>query len=282
MSRYLLLMFGISLLAACNSTTEQTGGWENTPLVVLPDSLPQLDSLPKPNELAGYTWAQGQRKIVEQNCNDIECSNISWQWFTLATAPSPALIDSVSKFNWYYLTGIPGVREQDLDSIAASFFREAKREIPPGEQMNGWYEDNYTWPAAATAQTFTVGGSVTFFNGGAHGNSASHLENFDATTGNRLTLREVVEQPFNLFIIGEQVFRKAKAIDPSKSLNEGGYSFKEDVFYLPESFGILPEGLLFIYAPYEIGSHAQGEQYLLIPYSVMGRELRQEFQYLAQ
>lgn len=283
MGRYLWLFLAASFLAAsCGSGSQQPEGLDNAPMVVIPDSLPLIESIPTPQTLAGYSWTTGERTITETNCGDA-CSEISWQWFVLSQAPNATLPDSVNAFNWYYITAIPGAREKDLDSIAAAFFKEARKDVAPdGADFIGWGEEDRVWPVAATAQTFTVGGYVSFYSGGPHPNGASHMENFEVATGRRLTLADVVAQPFNIFKVGEQVFRKQKGIDPSATLAEGGFSFKEDVFYLPETFGVLPEGLLFVYAPYEIASYAEGEQYLLIPYSVIANELRPEYQYLAK
>jgi hypothetical protein len=285
MSRYLWLLAlpFAAFMVSCGSANEgEDANWAAAPTITLPDSLPVLDSIPKPSELAGYAWTNAEKALKEQNCKEEACSKISWHWFTLNPEANQRLHDSVLAFNWYYLTGIAGAREQDLDSIGATFFGEAKKDIPLGEEIRGWSEENSVWPAATTKETFTLGGWVFFFNGGAHGNYASHLENFDASTGSHLKLNNIVAEPYNLFALGEQIFRKQKGIAEGMNLSDAGFTFKEDVFYLPETFGILPEGLLFIYAPYEVASYSEGEQYLLIPYSLFAKELTTSYQYLAQ
>lgn len=278
-----LSVFSIITIASCSSSGNGADdtAW-SAPIITLPDSLPVLDSIPKPSELAGYSWTNAEKALNEQNCEEEACSKISWHWFTLNPEANQRLHDSVLAFNWYYLTGIAGAREQDLDSIGATFFQEAKKDIPLGEEIRGWSEENSVWPAAATKETFTLGAWVFFFNGGAHGNYASHLENFDRATGRHLKLNNIVAEPYNLFALGEQIFRKQKGIAEGMNLSDAGFTFKEDVFYLPETFGILPEGLLFIYAPYEVASYSEGEQYLLIPYSLFAEELTTGYQYLAQ
>lgn len=285
MARYLILLVAFAAfgIASCNNASDGSDDtvW-SAPTIVLPDSLPVMDSIPKPTAISGYSWTNGTKALTEQNCAADACSEISWHWFTLNPEANQRLSDSVMSFNWYYLTGIPGAREQHLDSIAASFFAEAKKDIPLGEEPHGWSEENSVWPAAATKQTFTLGGWVYFYNGGAHGNYASYMENFDVATGNRVYLGDVVVQPYNLIALGEQIFRKNKGVAAGSNLSDGGFMFKEDVFTLPETFGIFPEGLLFVYAPYEIASYAEGEQYLLIPYSLIADELTPGFQYLAK
>jgi len=285
MSRYLWLLAlpFAAFMASCGSANEgEEGNWATAPTITLPDSLPVLDSIPKPSELAGYAWTNAEKALKEQNCEAEACSEISWHWFALNPEANQRLHDSVQAFSWYYLTGINGVGEQDLDSIGARFFRESKKDVPVGEEIRGWSEENSVWPAAATKQTFTVGGWVFFFNGGAHGNYASHLENFDIATGSHLSLNNIVAEPYNLYALGEQIFRKQKGIAEGMNLSDAGFTFKEDIFYLPETFGVFPEGLLFIYAPYEVASYAEGEQYLLIPYGLFADQLTTSYQYLAK
>ncbi len=276
---FFALFLACMCLVACNSGNSPEN-WEDTPLVVLPDTLPRFDSIPKPAELQGYSWTFEEKNIIENNCESTACSKISWRWFNLEA--NAALKDSVDRFNWYYLTGIPGARKQDLDSIAASFFREAKADVPAGTKVQGWEEQNEAWPAFATANTFTLGGRVYFDNGGITGSFASHLENFDATTGKRLVLQSIVNQPYSLLAAGELIFRKNKGIDAATPLSHAGFTFPEGVFYLPETFGIHPEGLVFVYSPAEIASPAEGEQFILIPYSTLKDNLRPEYQYLAK
>ncbi len=282
MSRYLLFLFTLLAITACNNTDGDNDDlvW-TAPTIELPDSLPVMESVPQPDVLAGVSFTRAEKKITEQDCN--VCSEISWSWFNLTPDANQVLYDSVMAFNWYYLTGIKGVSEQDLDSIAASFFRQAKTDVPVGEEPEAWMEQNKVWPAAITKETFTIGGGVYFMSSGAaHGNYATHLENFDASTGRHLKLNNIVAEPYKFTAIAEQVFRKQKGVATGMSLSEAGFSFKEDVFYLPEVFGVFPEGLLFVYAPYEIASYAEGEQLLLVPYSVFADELTTNYQYLAK
>lgn len=285
MGRYSIYMLTLVMLVFLSCGSSETGGddlvW-TAPTITLPDTLPALDSIPRPTAIEGYEFTFGEKSIKEQNCAETVCSEIAWHWFTLNPETNQRLYDSVTAFNWYYLTGIKGVGEKDLDSIAASFFAEAKKDMPEDQEPQGWSEEDRVWPAAATKETFTVGGMVFFYNGGAHGNYASHMENFDVSTGNHLKLNNIVAEPYKLLALGEQIFRKQKGVSEGMNLSDAGFQFKEDMFYLPETFGVLPEGLLFVYAPYEIASYAEGEQYLLIPYSLIADELTTAYQYLAK
>lgn len=278
----MLLLLSLSIFAtSCNSGSEEVPVEMGQKRINLPANLPVYDSIPKPETLAGYAWTNAEKRIVETGCGS-RCSNIGWKWFTLSQAPSPVLIDSVQRYNWYYLTGIPGAREIDLDSIAASFFKEAQKEVSDSSGRAVWTEGNSVWPVAATANTFTIGGFISGSYGGPSQNYASNLDNFNIASGRYITLKDLVAVPFDIFAVGEAVFRKQKGVTEGTSLINAGFRFPEDVFYLPETFGILPDGLLFVYVPEEVVSYTEGEQYLFIPYSLIADQLKPEYQYLAK
>lgn len=276
---FFLLFSHVLFVYSCDSVEDEGPRGIEQKNIVLPDKLPQYDSIPKPSALANYKWQPASRSITQQGCAGDACSKIAWHWFELAEAPNSILKDSLMAFGWYYLTGIAGAKEAYLDSVAASFFKEAQTTTSPNAP--GWYEENHVWPASATANTFTLGGRVLGSYSEPEISAASHLENFDVATGSRLALNDVVDRPYDLFPIGKQIFRKQKGVPEGTSLVAAGFNFPDGGFYLPETFGIMPDGLLFVYAPQEIASFQEGEQYLLIPYSLIEDRLLPEYSYLS-
>lgn len=250
-------------------------------VITIPDSLPVYSSMPEPQSLPGYAWTKGTKTVTQTECDSL-CSTITWDWFTLTQAPSQALIDSVSYFNWYYITAIPGAKESHLDSIAHAFFKEAANGNAQVEFPTAWEENNGVVPIAATQKTFSVQGYVGGFYGGAHPIYATYAENFNALTGQSLKLADVVANTQQVTAIGQEIFRKQKGVNPSTGWEEAGFTFPNGMFYLPEAFVVLPEGLLFLYTVYEISSYVEGEHFLFIPYSLIAEHLAPEYQYLSQ
>lgn len=104
------------------------------------------------------------------------------------------------------------------------------------------------------------------YEGGAHGWSGSDFLNFDLQTGAHLGMADLFTDQKALLEIAEQAFRLQRGLPDTGSLNEqGGFWFEQDRFRLPESVGIGPESLLFIYNQYDIASYAEGPIEFSIP-----------------
>ena len=90
----------------------------------------------------------------------------------------------------------------------------------------------------------------------------------DVKTGNLLTPEALFVKNYisKLTKIAEKKFFKLKGLKPGTSLNDEGYSFKNNRFHLTDNFAVLNEGILFYYNTYEIGPYALGTTEVLIPY----------------
>ena len=103
------------------------------------------------------------------------------------------------------------------------------------------------------------------FTGGAHGYGATFFENFDAQTGQPLTIDELFKDKKSLVKLVEKEFRKAFEIQENESINATGFWFEDDRFHLPESIGFSGSNLVMIYNQYDIASYAAGPIELEIP-----------------
>lgn len=104
--------------------------------------------------------------------------------------------------------------------------------------------------------------------GGAHGFKEQTLMTFDAQTGARFAVSDVVEDAARptLAKIVEAEFRRARRIPQSQTLQDAGF------FILPgqemplsENFAITAAGLHLHYNPYEVGPYVMGETDLTVP-----------------
>ncbi|MDZ7315871.1 MAG: DUF3298 and DUF4163 domain-containing protein [candidate division KSB1 bacterium] len=104
------------------------------------------------------------------------------------------------------------------------------------------------------------------FTGEAHGNSYVELIVFDPRNGQRLLPEDFTDRREALLLqqVAESKFREQHQIPADASLEETGFWFEEDQFYLTGNFGVTKEGFLFIYNPYEIAPYALGRTELLI------------------
>jgi hypothetical protein len=104
--------------------------------------------------------------------------------------------------------------------------------------------------------------------GGAHGFSDKTLMTFDARTGARLAVGDVVDESLRgtLSKIVEAEFRRARNIPSSQSLQDAGF------FILPgqemplaDNFALTERGLELQYNPYEVGPYSMGATRVVVP-----------------
>lgn len=125
--------------------------------------------------------------------------------------------------------------------------------------------------------------------GGAHGFHDRTLLTFDAKTGTRLGITDMIDDSSRgvLVKIAEREFRRARDIRAEQSLQEAGF------FILPgqemplsENIALTPKGLEIHYNPYEVGPYAMGDTRVTIPQEaiepLLKAELRSVFAVPAQ
>ncbi len=96
------------------------------------------------------------------------------------------------------------------------------------------------------------------FTGGAHGYGTTSFLNIDPKTGEELTSKELFKNNKDFITFAEKKFREQQKIAKDQSINENGFWFENDEFYLPESIGFTRDSLIFVYNQYDIASYADG------------------------
>ena len=105
------------------------------------------------------------------------------------------------------------------------------------------------------------------YSGGAHPNPSSSVATWEAATGKRVKLEDVVTDLTALQKIAEQKFRQEQA-----EAFQQGFEFDESFpFKLADNTGLLKDGIYFCYVPYEVGPYAMGYTQFVIPFD----EIRQ-------
>ncbi len=122
------------------------------------------------------------------------------------------------------------------------------------QDMPSAYEQDHRFTTAVSHQDdriLTLSTNHYYFTGGAHGNYYTVLQNFD--------LKEGKEVHFNdLFLPGS----KDQLTKALSQLSE----FQSEDIYPTKNVGLTDEGFVFNFPPYEIGSYADGEIEILLPY----------------
>lgn len=129
-------------------------------------------------------------------------------------------------------------------------------------ERKAWYEYHYNiWSEASEGREGVVvyTSTIDYYEGGAHGISQKRVMNFDAATGDRLTLGDVLapgyEQRLNGLLL-QKLTEKAGARNLD-DLREKGYLYAMDMF-TPENYVLGSDDVTFVYNAYEIAPYAMG------------------------
>src|SRR5690606_30116260 len=96
------------------------------------------------------------------------------------------------------------------------------------------------------------------YTGGAHGYGSTSFMNIDPKTGEELSLEKLIQDTSKFTSFAEDEFRKQQNIKKNQSINDLGFWFEGDTFYLPETVGFTDDSMIFIYNQYDIASYADG------------------------
>lgn len=167
------------------------------------------------------------------------------------------------------------VETNNLDSIGEAFiarFNQTINDFPEYKQHWSYnLEGSITYDSA---DIITIEFNLFTYTGGAHPNAEVIYDSFDAQSGERLKLEDLVTDPDKLFDLAEEKFRKQKELSPEADLNEAGYSFEDNQFTLNNNFGVLEKGIIFYFNDYEIAAYAMGPTEILVTYTELGDLLK--------
>lgn len=120
------------------------------------------------------------------------------------------------------------------------------------------------------------------FTGGAHGNFARSYSVLDLNRKRELEIGDILlpEGAAQLNRLLEKYFRKIYRLKPTDSLSDGGLF--ENHLEAGDNFYATAKGIVFSYAPYEIGPWAMGQIEIAIPFSELAGKLQPSFRKLIE
>lgn len=206
---------------------------------------------------------------VEEGCQGDTCARVEINYVTLDAKETDT---TAQKINQSILENLRGGDYTNVVAYANGFLREYAKDKAEIPDMPAWNEERNQQVINNTGNVLCVKTTFYSYTGGAHGLYGTTYNNFDPQTGNTITKADVFvpAQEEALLEVAEDFFRKEMAIASSESLNQAGYDFEDNIFYLPDNFGLLEDRIIFTYGLYEIASYVQGEQEFSIPYSALG------------
>lgn len=264
----LALTFTIFFFASCNpngSSKEE----EYQPLTFLPDSLKQVSGVCDTSTMGG-------------------CATISFLYFK-AQGGHVGVADAINSQIYAMLAGgIP--IDEPLDTAAFAHVDSARQELlhsckaflklyeEDKEATEGFFAaysaSSDTDFVVQTPKVISMGHILSSYQGGAHPNSYMAIQNFRVADGTLLPPAAFIADKEALTILAEKKFRERQSIAPNADLSAEGYFLNEaKQFFLPANIGVLKEGLLFHYNPYEIAPYAVGPIQFVVTYSELGNSV---------
>lgn len=107
------------------------------------------------------------------------------------------------------------------------------------------------------------------FTGGAHGNTVMAMPAFRASTGERITWRDLVRDTNAFIAAAEGAFRRITKMTPSDTYAKAGYWFENERFTLPAVIGITPTGYVLVYNQYEVAPYSYGTIDVPLPFDAI-------------
>lgn len=146
-----------------------------------------------------------------------------------------------------------------IEEAATEFIQAYKADKAQFQDMTGEYFAEITVNEIySSPEIISFDMRQYLFTGGAHGYGTTSFLNIDPKTGEQLIGSKIFKNKEEFTKIAEKEFRIQQKIGEDISINETGFWFEEDIFYLPESVGFTPDSLIFVYNQYDIASYADG------------------------
>lgn len=169
----------------------------------------------------------------------------------------------------FWLSGGNPQDVQPMKQLAEGFIAEYNQflEDMPGYGL-GWYFKGKVSVLIASDSLVSLQVDTEEFTGAAHASFATNFVNIDPTSGRPYLLGALLRNGYEseLTRLGEEDLRRQMALDESDSLS---LNFGDEGFKLNDNYGFRPEGIVFYYNTYELGSYAEGPTEVLIPYELL-------------
>ena len=200
------------------------------------------------------------------------CPHIAFTYPVIEEAPDPATATAINQaIADFLLTSIGEPRKSaSIDEAITAFWKGYQEYRRIGGTDRAYWEDRTVTILYQSDRIISLNFVLSFATGGLHPQYTSTFTCFNALTGARISLDDVLVPGYEpqLTQIAERKFRTVKGIEPGRSLDDAGYVFfKNHTFAFTHNFWIGPAGLTFFYNLYEIAPYSMGTTELLLTYS---------------
>jgi Protein of unknown function (DUF3298) len=236
--------------------------------------------------LAGQATAAEPLRVEQRQvdrklpgCGDAKdgCVHVSFDYVEALSGP-PAVRAKINSAVMGVLLERGQHRARSLQDYAPEFIKDYQ-ESPKLFADERWFISKTVKVLRATPPVFSLAYWEEYYTGPPHPYSATQYLNFDAETGERVTLAAVLNEGWmpRLTHIAEAHFREVRKLAPSADLKEADLDFPDNRFRLNDTYGFTEKSLLFFYNDYEVGPRSNGATKVEIPYTEIRDLLRPGF-----
>lgn len=261
-----VLLASVCIVSACN---QGSGATADQP----------LDLRFKPVEFK----RQGGKECplnTQQVQEDSLCATVLFKYPEVNSAENPALADTLNQLIHQQL--LDTLEEDNANTVAEMSFEQLAQNFIEDYQQEGaftpWSLERKVDIAYQAPQLLTLVLDEYSYLGGAHPASGTRYTVINLRDGKTVGLADLLSNGYEvpLNVAGEKAFREARNLPEAANLEEQGFTFENNVFSLNENFGVLEDGLKFVFNSYEIAPYALGPTDILIPYDDIRSLVRPE------
>ena len=201
--------------------------------------------------------------------NSDSCSYIKITYDEMTAGKSMSAINS--QINTILLTTMYPLGDStygSLDAMMNGFINDyetTKKEIP--DMPGSWYLNATMKDTTGTEKILSFRQNFDMFTGGAHPSYFEYYYNFNAETGDSITLNDIFKPGYEKQLTDLVVakFRKDQNLPADKPLTDAGLF--ADSLTFNNNFLLTKEGITFHYNIYEIWAYVYGPAEVFIPYA---------------
>lgn len=227
----------------------------------------QRDNVPLVFEERIFNMESSTCKTDSTRCAYVEIT------YPVATQGNPEAMSAINDTIMKYIRQSVGIFAESpedvpasLEDAAAGFIGEYEAFMASEpEFVTSWAIETNGKMLYQSPKVVSIEIATYSYAGGAHPNTYVSLLNFDATTGAKFDLSDLVTDINKLTALAESKFREARELSSTADLSEEGYFWGEG-FALPANVAVTNEGLYFYYNPYEAAAYALGPTDFVISY----------------
>lgn len=197
------------------------------------------------------------------------CATVKFQYPKIISDARPELAEKLNSLILRQMVDNP-TEGMDTESstpqqFAEGFIEEYKQTPNP---FSSWEMERSLRIVFTTKNMLTLLFEEYGYTGGAHPFSGYRYSVLSLEDGRQILLDDLFNPGYEaaLNVAGEKIFRETRKLKDEETLEEQGFAFPNDVFSLNDNFGVLKEGLDFIFNSYEIAPYALGPTQFTVPY----------------